>query len=42
MSHKKSILIMLDMAHKGKLNEQIIQDMNTAVVANAHVSRSDA
>ena len=33
ISHEKSILIMLDMAHKGELNEQIIQDMNAALAA---------
>lgn len=29
--HEKTILIMLDMARKGELNEQIIQDMNMAM-----------
>ena len=33
--HEKSILIMLDMARKGELNERIIQDMNTAMTVRS-------
>ena len=36
MSHEKSISILLDMAHNGELDENIVQDIDIAMGNNAH------